>query len=118
MLDALSFDEEQCSRSIKIVNGEHVWACLVSDARPHLDPVGEADNLVAVAAEPVFVGSVEGGYRRAKLNEWLLEFKAKGLAFFRETVNNVSAAVLEKKDRIVRLHLVSHRLGPGRIQPI
>ena len=115
VLDALSFDENQSGRSIKIVNEERVWACLFSDARPHLDPVGEADNLVAVTAEPVFVGSIEEGYRRAEPNEWILGFKSKGLAFFRETVNNVSAAVLEKTDRSVRLHLISHRLGPGRM---
>ena len=115
MLDALSFDEEKCSRSINIVSGEHVWACLFSDARSHLDPVGEADNLVAVAPEPVFVGSVEEGYRRAELNEWVLELQAKGLKFFQEIVNNVSVAVLEKTDRSVRLHFIYHRLGPGRM---
>ena len=87
----------------------------IPDISPHIDPVGEADNLVVVVAEPVFVGSVEEGYRRAEPNEWVLELQAKGLKFFQEIVNNVSAAVLEKTGKNARLHLISHRLGPGRM---
>jgi len=98
-----------------VMEGDGFWSCLFSDSRLHLDPPAEIDKTMAVAADPVFVGSLNQGYHRAKPTEWISGLAAKGVAFFKETVNNVCAAAIEKSRTGPLLHLISHRLGPGRM---
>lgn len=115
LIEALVSDSKVEQNNPTVIEGDGFWSCLFSDSRQHLDPQAEIDSIVGVAADPVFVGTLEEGYRRATLTEWASGLAEKGVAFFRETVNNVCAAAVEKTSVGPLLHLISHRLGPGRI---
>jgi len=115
LVKALALDSKDGQNNPIMIEGDGFWSCLFSDSRLHLDPPAEVDTIVGVAADPVFMGTLEQGYRLSTPTEWASGLAEKGLVFFRETVNNVCAAAVEKTDAGPRLHLISHRLGPGKI---
>jgi len=108
--------QSKANRSVAtVVEDEGLWACLYADNRRHIDPVVQLGGVTAVAADPVFVGTLEQGYHRATPGDWGSGFVRKGVTFFQTVVNNVRAAAIDKTPGSRRLHLVSHRLGPGRM---
>ena len=115
LVEALALDSKTRQNNPIVIEGDGFWSCLFSDSRRHLDPPAEIDSIAGVAADPVFIGTLEQGYRIAMPTEWISGLAEKGVAFFQETVNNVCAAAVEKTDVGPRLHLISHRLGPGKI---
>lgn len=115
LIEVLMPNSKDAQNNPIVIEGNDFWSCLFSDLRQELDPPTEIDKIVAVAGDPVFVGTLEAGYRRAGPVEWISDLAEKGVTYFRETVNNVCAAAVEKTDVGPRLHLISHRLGPGRI---
>ena len=115
LLTALGADTKEDQGNVAVVEGDGLWACLVRDQREQLDPPARSDQLTAVAADPIFLGSPEEGYRRASGDELIDGLRRQGVSFFRDVVNNVCAAVVETRRNGAILHLVSHRIGPARM---
>jgi len=116
LIKALGADFKKGDKANVIgIEGNGLWVCLVCDRRQQLDPPSRCDNVTCTASDPVFVGTLDDGYRWAAPDELATGLTTKGVTFFREVINNVCAAAVEISRKGSRLHLVSHRLGPGRM---
>lgn len=114
LLKALKIYNEN-QRNAVYVDQNKFWACMFSSSEKYQDPIIQTDSITATVTDPVFCGTAEEGYHRATLSELKESLTRNGITFFRDIVNNVGAAVIEKTQTGDRLHLISHRLGPGRM---